>query len=603
MKLTKVLIAGFRSIGAPIELPIDPRVTVLLGSNDHGKSNLLEAIRLLNVDRSLTADDWNWSFDDGGLPADDPPILRIVYHFRLDREEMDWFFTELIEWPEEKLLALGSQATRSALNVDKNGLISGAFADDLFANRTLRIARDAKGLSILVDHVSLAPGSLDPILELVDPLIPRVELFEPTLDLLPDSVSSADMQQGESEFMEGIFYLSGLNPADATLFDQNERTMKRLETASTQLNAKIARRWSQGRDLGLRFQLAHKLNRIELLVDDPAVPTRKVRLSKRSLGVTQFFRMNMILHARQHKSPAHSYIYLFDEPGTNLHPSGQRDLVRVFERFADNCQLLYATHNLFLLNHNFPERHRLVFKDAQGTRIDSKGARANWKHAMTALGVALSPTALLCDRLLFVEGDSDGLYVRELIRQINDLDGASYDLNQLGIVPFGDVQELKYALKRLAPNDAEDTPTTVVLVDGDRAGKDYKSAVERLDQARATVVSLPTGHTGEDLCLSLDAWKNAVRTTLRDAQIEATRHDEIGTALEQLAPNTSGGILKRTFGAKVPVSKVTLARHYVDECRAATNTIAPPSAELVALVRELADALNLPTLRADATVA
>ena len=95
----------------------------------------------------------------------------------------------------------------------------------------------------------------------------------------------------------------------------------------------------------------------------------------------------MVLYARQKKHPANSYIYLFDEPGVLLHPQGQRDLLQVFEQLADDNQIVYATHSLFLLNQNFPERHRLIFKDGEGTKVDQKPYRQNWKWATDALGV------------------------------------------------------------------------------------------------------------------------------------------------------------------------------------------------------------------------
>ena len=61
MRLNSVKIEGFRSIKESLTLHCDPRVTVVLGANDHGKSNILEAIRYLNADQKFDADkDLNW---------------------------------------------------------------------------------------------------------------------------------------------------------------------------------------------------------------------------------------------------------------------------------------------------------------------------------------------------------------------------------------------------------------------------------------------------------------------------------------------------------------------------------------------------------------
>jgi len=61
-----------------------------------------------------------------------------------------------------------------------------------------------------------------------------------------------------------------------------------------------------------------------------------------------------------------------------LYPQGQKDLLQVFEKLADDNQIVYAAHSLFLLNENFPEGHRLIVKDGEGTKVDQKPYRQNW---------------------------------------------------------------------------------------------------------------------------------------------------------------------------------------------------------------------------------
>ena len=59
MKLQKIRIEGYRSILKPLEIFLDSRVTVVLGANDHGKTNLLAAIRHLNTDLKFVSYDFN----------------------------------------------------------------------------------------------------------------------------------------------------------------------------------------------------------------------------------------------------------------------------------------------------------------------------------------------------------------------------------------------------------------------------------------------------------------------------------------------------------------------------------------------------------------
>lgn len=54
MFIRSVEITDFLSIKGSTKLLFDKNITVLLGSNDHGKSNLLKAVEHLNDDRPIT---------------------------------------------------------------------------------------------------------------------------------------------------------------------------------------------------------------------------------------------------------------------------------------------------------------------------------------------------------------------------------------------------------------------------------------------------------------------------------------------------------------------------------------------------------------------
>lgn len=57
MKLTRVHIQNYRSIvdSGPVE--IDENVTVIIGKNEQGKTNLLKAVRAFNVDEKFSPSD------------------------------------------------------------------------------------------------------------------------------------------------------------------------------------------------------------------------------------------------------------------------------------------------------------------------------------------------------------------------------------------------------------------------------------------------------------------------------------------------------------------------------------------------------------------
>jgi chromosome segregation ATPase len=65
MRLSKVTIEGYRSVRESVPLDLDGRITVVLGANDHGKSNALASILHLNPDHPFDPDtDVNWDLEE-----------------------------------------------------------------------------------------------------------------------------------------------------------------------------------------------------------------------------------------------------------------------------------------------------------------------------------------------------------------------------------------------------------------------------------------------------------------------------------------------------------------------------------------------------------
>src|SRR5258706_16281767 len=92
MILSLVEITDFRSIKGAIRLDCDRKVTILLGSNDHGKTNILRAVEHLNDDVPITEEEANWDAD--GSPA-------ISFSFALtaaEKKEWKTFIEEVINW-------------------------------------------------------------------------------------------------------------------------------------------------------------------------------------------------------------------------------------------------------------------------------------------------------------------------------------------------------------------------------------------------------------------------------------------------------------------------------------------------------------------------
>src|SRR6185437_9230882 len=169
--------------------------------------------------------------------------------------------------------------------------------------------------------------------------------------------------------------------------------------ASEKLTNILNDQWNQGKNLKWIFDhTGTNGDTIRIQIQDPAIKGQYTRPSLRSSGFRTYFLLSMIVYARSQRTPTESHIYLFDEPGTYLHPSAQLDLQRTFEALADESQLIYTTHSIFLISKNYPARNRVVVKTASGTKIDQKPFTKNWKSVRQSLGILLSNNFLIAEK-------------------------------------------------------------------------------------------------------------------------------------------------------------------------------------------------------------
>ena len=658
MLLSVVEITDFLSVKGTIKVNFDRKVTVLLGSNDHGKTNILEAVKHLNDDVPITEDEANWDaeglpairFGFSMLPADRNEWKNLIDELTKRKKELKRKMEELVaaqkkrdsasqvdgaleatepaeedeekeeqDPDEETAESEEPEVTVSLLDLPESALDP--------SPSTFTLTRQGAGTKLQFEGVDV--DRLPPEMsKFIKSKKPRVELFRALTGTLQDSTTASSIVTDEYEFLQGVFFYAGLDPrTSAAVFTQDDKTTRALDKASAQLDSSLRSLWGQGTEL--HFELRHKGNSIEFLADDPAIKSRKARMSKRSAGVTQFFRVSLVLYARRKKNPANSYIYLFDEPGVLLHPQGQRDLLQVFEQLADENQIVYATHSLFLLNQNFPERHRLIYKDDEGTKVDQKPYRQNWKLATDALGVYLTSNVLFSNRILLVEGDSDPIYLYELFRQLNKAGDIDVDLNCLGIMGFYDHQNLSFLLQ-IFKREGQDS-SVFALVDGDSQGKSIlQKAASLCKRLEVSTHRLPEGRSIEDFCVNEEAFLQAVGRTLVNAceaegkDVPAKLEESIRNSWEQRKATLEKNE-KRTKADKAEkeedktagkwfndiateliedkASKVVLARTYAEICRESSSPVSKDKVkDAKALCLKIAQELKLPAVRAVKTI-
>ena len=422
-------------------------------------------------------------------------------------------------------------------------------------------------------------------------LRPRVELFESPNGNVVDQVKRVDLETAPFEFMQGIFRLAGLWEARDIIFAQNDTTSKQLNEASAKLTRTLNDEWNQGKDLKWRFEhTGTNGDTIVIKIEDPAIKGRYTRPSLRSSGFRTYFLLSMIIYARSQNTPSNSHIYLFDEPGTYLHPSAQLDLQRSFEAIADQAQLVYTTHSLFLISKNYPARNRVISKTISGTQIDQKPFSRNWKSVRESLGILLSNNFLIADKTLLVEGPSDSIYLLSALKRLKMLGKIDVDLNDMSIVDAGDAQNY-VAMAKIMLSEGR---SVIALADGDASGKKLKTQMEQscaaeLKSGKLQIQLLSDNNSSEDVFADMTSLRVAIRKAGQRLLDDGARVLKEGVNLDQaaneIAPSdaatlgkTIDDVTKSWFTKGDKISKLLIAIFYEDETESSNST--PPETAL-----------------------
>ena len=116
---------------------------------------------------------------------------------------------------------------------------------------------------------------------------------------------------------------------------------------------------------------------------------------------------------------------MIDEPGSFLHPQGQKDVLKELTTLSLTNQVIYTTHQTFLINKNIPDSVRIIKREKRGRGEDAYDSRVHsiydHKHILTdrllreSLGFLVSDISPLNELNILVEGEFD----RELLIEAN----------------------------------------------------------------------------------------------------------------------------------------------------------------------------------------
>jgi hypothetical protein len=228
-----------------------------------------------------------------------------------------------------------------------------------------------------------------------------------------------------------------------------------------------------------------------------------VPIDRRSNGFVWFFSFLVNFGQIRAKYPERPLVLLLDEPGTALHGLAQHDFLRVLDGRLAEHQILYTTHQPFLVDPDRLDRARPVVEaDPGGTKVHAHAYKVDNDTLFplqAALGYAIGQTLFVAPNVLLVEGTSDLIYLQLLSRACEQAGKQGLD-RRWTITPVGGIDRMDTFVRLFQGQQLN----IAALVD---ATGNRKSKVEKL---------VADGHMSEDQLVKLADFVDADQADIED---------------------------------------------------------------------------------------
>jgi len=451
MRLTRANIKDLRSI-RQLDVTIEDDITTFVGANEHGKSNILLALRLLSPAEKFDLKEYA-RIDNGG--GQHNPSIKFT--ISLDSDDRK----ELLEKVQSKYPSgtqeIGDGTTGETppkksfklKDIPETVDYTRSFKEDDTEQHVFNIT-DEDVKQAVYDFIKIEAEN-------------KIIFFDDFQDRLESIIPKESIINDEDDLIiKGLLKVAGLAGMEDKIFTDDRQAGVQLEKAPHKLTKAVTQAWFQGSTDEIQIMIRKDNLGANLMVNIEDKNTY-VNFGARSRGFKWFLSFYLKYRAH-HDGDLSDAIFLMDEPGLFLHPKGQKDLLSFLEKLGRKNQIIYSTHSPFMINRLHARRVRVVEKAPQkGTVINSKGFTANWRHLRTALGMVLSDSFYFADKTLLVEGPEDVIYVLSLLKFFIEKEKIEIDVNLLSVMDAGGASNMP-AMARIVKD--EDRPL-IALMDSD----------------------------------------------------------------------------------------------------------------------------------------
>lgn len=226
----------------------------------------------------------------------------------------------------------------------------------------------------------------------------------------------------------------------------------------------------------------------------------KIELGKRSEGFKWYLSFLLDFNAN-FGSEIKNCVILLDEPGIHLHPGAQRTLLMQLEELSKSNQIIYTTHQPFMINKMFPKRIIYLNKNNGITILEEPRKEGIFDDLLLSatLGFEFTSMSNWGEINVFVEGITDKILIEKIIlEKANQKKEIILDLNQFSIIPINGVNNLENFIRVSQEINAK----YVVLLDNDESTqnsmKKYQKRPKNHPETIDHIILLDDNTTMED---------------------------------------------------------------------------------------------------------
>ena len=265
---------------------------------------------------------------------------------------------------------------------------------------------------------------------------PNIVFFDNIADLLPDEIYIDELIKGDAgqKGIKAVQNFEEIIGVDFVSLSKKSPVLKKgnIEKYNNSITATFQKDWKQKiageNQAEINFELTYdETGKEKVLFYIKSKDGVYLQPRRRSKGLIWFLSLWLELKASEKYS---NIVFLFDEPGQNLHVKACNDMMQVFKNLSKSGhQIIYSTHSPSLIEldklHNIglvlnTEKEGTIVEGLTSSKIDSSFKRDALQPISEAMGLEpLKEFSILSRKNIILEGLSDFWYYNAMAKILN----------------------------------------------------------------------------------------------------------------------------------------------------------------------------------------